>query len=361
MKLAIISLRSRSSEMIAEECRKYFTEVDMLELRKIEINADTKGVDVLYEGKKIKEYDCIYCRGSFKYALLLRAITSALNNKAYMPLSPECFTIGHNKYLTLLELQKRGLEFPKTYLAANTKAAKKIVKGIHYPAIIKIPGGTHGKGVMFSDSVESANSILDALEVFKQSYIIQEYIETGATDIRTIVANNDVVACMTRKAMKGDLRANIHSGGVGEKMIPTEEIKEMSVKCSKAIGADICAVDLLKNASKTCVIEVNISPGIQGITEVTKKNVARDIARALHEKTLEFLKNKNKDNYNGVLKEFNIKGGEEKQQELVANLDVKLGRIKLPQIVTKLSGFEDGQEVIIKTRKGKIIMKGGGE
>lgn len=344
--------------MIADEAKKYFSEVDMLGLKKIEVNAESKGVEVLYEGKKIKDYDCIYCRGSYKYAMILRSITSALNQDVYMPLSPECFTIGHNKYLTLLELQKNGIKIPKTYLAATTDAAKKIVKQIHYPAIIKIPGGTHGKGVLFADSTESANSILDALEVFKQAYIIQEYVETGATDLRLIVTNDKVIACMMRKAVKGDLRANIHSGGVGEKFTPDNSIREMAVKCAKAIDADICAIDILKGV-RACVIEVNISPGLQGITSVTKKNVADEIAKTLYDNTIEFMKKKKTEGYNGMLKEFKINEGDDKNHDLILNLDVKFGRIKLPEVLTKLSEFRDQDEILAKVKKGRIIMKRG--
>lgn len=360
MKLGIISLGSESSNMIAKASKKYFSEVDTIDLREVEVDAGTSEVEVLYKGEKLKKYDCLYCRGSSKYAVLLRAITSALEKETYMPLSPFSFLIGHDKYLTLIELQKKGIRIPKTYLAANTESAKKIIKQIHYPAIIKIPAGTHGKGVLFADSVESANTILDALEVFNQSYIIQEYVETGATDLRAIVINNKVVACMKRIAAKGDLRANVHSGGSGESYKLDEISKEMCIKCSKAIRADICAIDILKGI-KPHVIEVNLSPGIQGISKFTKKDIADEIAKGLYEKTKEFKTKAHTEKYNGVLKEFNINKDHDKIQQIVTNATVKLGKIRLPEIATKISGFEDEEEILIKVKKDKIIIKKPGD
>ena len=278
MKLAILSLTSISSQMVAEKAKSFFKEVDMLDIRKVEVHlGDKKGPQVIYDGKPLEEYDCIYCKGSYKYALLGRGITAALKDKCYMPLSPESFTVGHDKFLTLVNLQKEGIPMPKTYLAGTVKEAKKLIEKSHFPAIIKIPSGTHGKGVMFADSAESGKSILDALEVFKQPYIIQEYVETGATDIRVLVLGDHVVAAMQRKAQKGELRANIHSGGKGKKVKLDADTEHLAVKSANAINADICAIDVLKGL-RSYVIEVNVSPGIQGLTQATKIDIAGKIA-----------------------------------------------------------------------------------
>lgn len=146
MKLAILSLTSISSQMVAEKAKSFFKEVDMLDIRKVEVHlGDKKGPQVIYDGKPLEEYDCIYCKGSYKYALLGRGITAALKDKCYMPLSPESFTVGHDKFLTLVNLQKEGIPMPKTYLAGTVKEAKKLIEKSHFPAIIKIPQELTGK------------------------------------------------------------------------------------------------------------------------------------------------------------------------------------------------------------------------
>jgi len=355
MKLAIISLGGPSSKEVAKEAKAYFDKVDMLNLKDIDITADTERTVVLHKGKHIGNYDCIYVRGSYKYALLQRSISFALKDKAYIPIEPRSFTLSHNKLLTLLELQKYKVPIPKTYFAASTAGAKELLKEVKYPVIIKIPEGTHGKGVMFADSASSAKSVLDALEVFNQPYIIQEYIETGATDIRAIVAGNRVIASMKRKAMTQDeLRANIHAGGEGQPYTPDPDTEHVAVKSAKAIGADICAVDILEGREPT-VIEINLSPGLRGITAATKKNVAQLVAKYLAEATKDFLEGKKTKTRLEELTEERAK--EKTLKELITPINIKAGMIKLPKLVTEITEFHADEEVTIKMNKGKLIIE----
>ncbi|MBW2987104.1 ATP-grasp domain-containing protein, partial [Candidatus Woesearchaeota archaeon] len=216
MKAAVISLNSESSRNIYEDMKKYFTEVDHLNLKDIEVILGNKDFEVFYRGKTLKNYDCIYARGSFRYASVLTSLTSALKESIYMPLKPHSFTIGHNKFLTQLHFQKKNIPMPEAYIAATSAAAKQILKKVNYPIIIKVPHGTHGKGVLYAESYASASSMCDALMVMNQPFIIQEYVETGGTDIRAIVAGDKVVASYKRKAEKSESRANFHAGGTGE-------------------------------------------------------------------------------------------------------------------------------------------------
>ena len=175
MKIAIISLKGKTSELIRDECEKLFDKVDFINIKDMEVKVGNS-FEVFWNGQPLEDYDVIYCRGSYKYALLQTSITEALSHRCYMPFKSKSFIIGHNKFLTLLELQKDHVDYPTTYLAATTKSARKILEKIHYPIMVKIPSGTHGKGVMTADSYASASSVLDALEVFNQPYIIQDYI-----------------------------------------------------------------------------------------------------------------------------------------------------------------------------------------
>ena len=324
MKLALICLGGASSKLILKEAESYFKKADYLDIKKIEVRADSKQVEVLYNGKPVDDYDCVYIRGSFKYVLLQRALTYAFRD-SYIPMEAETFNVGHDKFLTLMELQKAGVGIPKTYLAGTTELAKKILEDVHYPIIMKIPTGTQGKGVMTADSLASAKSMLDTLEVFKQPYIIQEFIETDATDVRAIVVGDKVIASMKRKAKSGELRANIHQGGTG---IPYElsfEAEKTAIKSAKAVKADICGVDILESFKGNLVIEVNLSPGLKGIMNATKKNVAKSFAKFLYEKTLEFKQGEKKKDYKDMVKELKGNG-----KEVLTNLDIKGGRIRLP-------------------------------
>ncbi len=351
MKVALIGLGGDTTKSIIRECIGYFKKADFLDIRKLKLHISSDSVEVFYDDNNLEDYDCVYCRGSHKYALLLTGITEALNSKCYMPVSSNAFLACHNKFLTSMELQKANILMPRTFLASNSNAAKKILEEIHYPVIIKIPSGTHGKGVMFADSRSSAKSVIDTLEVFNQSYIIQEYVETDATDIRAVVLGDRVISAMKRKAAKDELRANLHMGGMGIATNVSEEVERLAVRSAKALGLDICAVDLLEGA-KTSVLEVNVSPGLRGISEVTKRNIARDVAKFLYDKTCNFKNIKKKEGYDDI-----INGLDKKiNNQFLSNLDIKLGRIRLPGAATKLSGLTEHDEVMIKADRGKIII-----
>ncbi|MDP7140901.1 MAG: ATP-grasp domain-containing protein, partial [Candidatus Woesearchaeota archaeon] len=212
MKAALISLGSVSSKWIAKAMKKYFDEVDEIDLKGIEMTLTSKELEILYKSKPMKEYDCIFARGSYKYEPLLRSITVALFDTTYMPIQPASFSLGHDKLLTQLELQKHKIPMPKTYLAATPEAGKAVLEEVNYPIIMKFPSGTGGKGVMYAESFAAAASILDALTALNQPFLIQEYIETDGVDTRVIVAGDKVIAAMKRKAKSGEKRANVHSG-----------------------------------------------------------------------------------------------------------------------------------------------------
>lgn len=353
MKAAIISLGGATSLLVAEKCRKYFEEVKVIPIKAVDVNLDNNGLKVSYGGEPLEDFDCVYIRGSHKYEMTKVAITTALEGKCYLPLQHSSFTTCHNKLLTLLSLTRNKIPIPKTYVAATTEAAKKVLEKIEYPIIIKIPRGTQGKGVMFADSLKSAKTVLDALEVFKEPYMIQEYIETGSKDIRALVLGDKVLAAMQRQATKEEIRANIHMGGIGTAYKLDENTEQIALKAAKSVKAEICGVDILKNKTKTAVIEVNTSPGIRGITEATKMDIADEIAKFLFAQTKAFKEKKTSTGYSQIISNI----GKKDKSKMIANLNVKNGMIKLPPLATTISNFKAGEEVVINIEKGKIEIK----
>ena len=352
MKLALISLGGPSSANIVKEAKKYFTHVEQIDIRTLEVHASSAdSLQVFSSGKELKTFDCVYIRGSHKYTLLQRAVSKAFWNEAYVPIKPSTYSVAHNKFLTLLELQKNGIHIPKTYFAGTAKAAKKILEDVTYPIILKIPHGTQGKGVMLADSLMAAKTMLDALETFKQPFIIQEYIDTDYTDIRALVVGNKVLA-MRRRAATEEVRANIHAGGIGEICDLDPTVEQVALKSAKVLGADICAVDILEGR-KPAVIEVNLSPGLVGISKATKKNVPQMVAKFLAEKTEEFLHQRASETKHQVVRDLRLSKG----KEVLSVLDVRNGLIRLPKFVTDLSGFTMNDEVTLVVHKGKIEIR----
>ncbi|MBN2567539.1 RimK family alpha-L-glutamate ligase [Candidatus Woesearchaeota archaeon] len=353
---AVISQQSTSSKWTVERMRKYFDTVDDIKLSDIEVNLGERE-KVLHDGRPLGEYDCIYAKGSFRFAALLRSITTFLADKAYMPIKPNAFTIVHNKLLTHLELEKGGIPMPKTYISSTTAAAKKVLESLNYPIIMKFPSGTQGKGVMFADSYSSAITLLDALATLNQPFIIQEYVETGGTDVRAIVVGDKVVAAMKRKAEHGEKRANIHAGGKGEAYELDMRTKQIAVKTAKLLGTDICGVDILEGHKGPVVIEANISPGLQGITEYTGIDVADRIARFLYERASGKTQAERKNGAAQILSTVGIKTTGNGCQHLLTNISYRGNRILLPEILTMISRFKDGEDVVIDVCKGRIVIK----
>jgi len=355
MKAALISLGSVSSKWTSEAMRKYFKEVDEINLKDVEVDVTTGKLEVLHKGKHLFDYNCIYAKGSFRYMPLLRSITIALYPTTYMPIKPESFEIGHDKFLTQLVLQRNKIPMPKAYLAATSASAKKILETINYPIIMKFPSGTQGKGVMYAESFATANSMLDALTALKQPFIIQEYVETGGTDTRAFVVGDKVVASYKRIAVLGEKRANIHAGGVGEACSLPIKAKKIAVESAKAIGADICAIDMLEDVKGYMVLEINLSPGLQGITKTTKVDVADKIAKYLHDKARVSGK-KEKVSTKDILREIGVEKPE-KLKEIITNLDFRGDRILLPEAITNISKLKEEDEVTIDVEEDKISIK----
>ncbi len=137
MKAALMSLGSKSSLMTVEAMRKYFDAVDSINIKNVEVTLGSKGLSILYDGKPLQKYDCIYAKGSFRYAPLLRSITTAFYGNTYMPVKPNSFTIAHDKLLTHLALQYNNIPMPDTYVIPSRDAAKKILEQVKYPIILK--------------------------------------------------------------------------------------------------------------------------------------------------------------------------------------------------------------------------------
>ena len=351
LKFGLISLGSVSSKMVLEEAKKYFDEVELIDIRKIEIKID-KTTTVLYDGEPLKNFDCIYMKGSYRYSNLLYGLTEIYKDKCFIPIDSNAHIIAHNKFMTHLNFaQNKELKMPGTYFASKVTESKTFLKTLNYPIILKFPTGTHGKGVIFAESSQSAISMVDALDVFKQPLLVQDYINIRS-DIRIIIAGDKIIGSMRRIANKGDIRANAHQGGNAELYTPTQEIKHMAIVAAKKIKAGICAVDIIESDYGPLILEINSSPGLQKITEVTKKNIAGEMAKYLYEETRKLRETKDKVVSKNMLDEIGINNIG--IREFNVSLKVNLGRIIIPDFAYKVSEFSPDENVTYRVSKGKI-------
>ncbi len=356
MKLAIVSLKSASTKQILNEATRYFDKVDLCHIKKVRLEANSD-LDVVCEGAKLSDYDAVHLRGSFRYDIFLYSIAKILEKKGvYIGADPSFFKIAHHKFLTSIVLARHNIPIPKTYLSNTVGAAKEILNETIYPIVIKLPGGTHGKGVMFADSRSNASAILDTLEILKQPILIQEYLDCDGEDIRAIVVGDKVVAAMKRIAELGGKKSNIHAGGRGEPVSVTKELEEVAVAAAKALGADVCAVDLIEHIKGYKVIEVNVSAGLQGITEATKINVAGKIAEFIYNQTKKKKSVADEKTYTKLSKELGLKTKEDRLGRSLYSLEASFAGSKLviPDSISKYLKVKKGEELYFKVGKNRI-------
>jgi ribosomal protein S6--L-glutamate ligase len=343
MKIGIISIGGKSSKLVAEECRKYFDKVEELDLRKFDIRLINDETKVTFKGEGLLGFDCFYVRGSHRYAFLQQAITKQFYRDVYMPISHKAFMTGHDKFLTSLLLKEQGVSVPKTYYAANSDTAKRIVEEVvSYPIILKAQAGTHGKGVLIAENPQTAKGILDILETFKQPFIIQEFVETENTsDIRVIVSGKKVMASYLRVACDGEFRANVHAGGTRQEHKLTKEQEKLAVRSAKTLGADICGVDIL-NSKEPSVIEINLSPSLYSVHEVTGVNAIWEVAKELYNQTIKFQAKKD----DKLRKKLEKKAKKLEKSDLKGLEDEDLGEEKMFKDV--VSSVVQGEEASLK-------------
>jgi ribosomal protein S6--L-glutamate ligase len=188
---------------------------------------------------------------------------------------------SRDKLRTLQILSKAGIGLPKTVFTSNPDNIKNLISLVDGPpVIIKVLEGTQGIGVVLAESIKAARSVIEAFDGLKVNILIQEFIkESDGADIRAFVVEGKVVAAMKRQCTQEEFRSNIHRGGAAGKISLTIEEKNVAIGAAKAMGLSVAGVDLLRSNRGPLVIEVNSSPGLEGIETFTKVNVAEKIIR----------------------------------------------------------------------------------
>jgi ribosomal protein S6--L-glutamate ligase len=185
-------------------------------------------------------------------------------------------TRSRDKLRALQILSRSGIGLPTTSYAHSTKMTEKIIKMVGgVPCVIKLIEGTQGKGVILAETHKAAESVIDGLRQMKAHFLVQEFIkESNGCDIRAFVIGDRVVASMMRKAKDGDFRSNLHRGGTAIPVEISQEEAIMAVNAAKALGLNVAGVDLLRSARGPLVLEVNSSPGLQGIETSTGLDIS---------------------------------------------------------------------------------------
>ncbi|GAB3280917.1 30S ribosomal protein S6--L-glutamate ligase [Parahaliea aestuarii] len=176
-------------------------------------------------------------------------------------------------------LARRGIGQPVTAYAHSARATDHLIESVGgAPLILKLTNSTHGNGVLLAETKKAAEALINAFRGIGSDFLVQEFIkEAGGSDIRCFVVGEKVIAAMQRKASKGEYRSNLHRGGTAEVIKLQPEERRLAIRAAKVMGLDLAGVDILRSAHGPLVIEVNSSPGLEGIETATGINVASKI------------------------------------------------------------------------------------
>ncbi len=199
--------------------------------------------------------------------------------------SAEAILQSRDKWTCSQLLSKANVPIPKTVLGISSNVELLLDNFKNKPVIIKILEGTHGNGVILAETYLNALSTIETLKTAGVKFLLQEYIaESKGTDIRIIIVDGVVVAAMKRQSKEGDFRSNLHRGGTSENIKLTFDEENVALRAAKALRLGVCGVDLLQSERGPLVLEVNSTPGLEGIEKTTGKNISKSIISYIERK-----------------------------------------------------------------------------
>lgn len=248
------------------------------------MNIASRRPEIYYNGEKLEGYDAVIPRIGASVTFYGLAVLRQFEMMGVYPLN-ESVAIGRSrdKLRSMQLLARDGIGLPVTTFAHDPSQTAEVLElAGGAPIVIKLLEGTQGIGVVLADTNRSAKSVVEAFRGAKVNILLQEFIkEAGGTDIRAIVVGGKVIAAMKRTGAEGDFRSNLHRGGSAQLIKLSPEERATAVRAAKSMGLNVCGVDMLRANHGPVVMEVNSSPGLEGVENATGLDVAGKIIEYL--------------------------------------------------------------------------------
>lgn len=286
MKIAMLARNANlySHKRLVEAAEKRGHQIDVINTLRCYMNIASRRPEVFYNGEKLEGYDAVIPRIGASVTFYGLAVLRQFEMMGVYPLN-ESVAIGRSrdKLRSMQLLARDGVGLPVTTFAHDPKQTEEVLKlAGGAPLVIKLLEGTQGLGVVLADTDRSAKSVIEAFRATGTNILIQEFIkEAGGTDIRAIVIGGRVIAAMKRTGAEGEFRSNLHRGGSAELIKLSPEERSTAVRAAKAMGLNACGVDMLRANHGAVVMEVNSSPGLEGVENATGLDVAGKIIEFL--------------------------------------------------------------------------------
>ena len=290
MKIFILSRNSNlySTSRIVEAGRERGHMVRVIDYMRCFMNITAKKPTVYYGGESLQKADAIIPRIGASNTFYGTAVVRQFETMNCFCVNPSIsISNSRDKLRSMQILAEAGINMPVTGFASHTKDIEGVIESVgSTPLVMKLLQGTQGQGIVLAETRKAAESVMSAFRQLDADIMVQEYIkESSGTDIRAFVIGNRVVAAMKRVAPEGEFRSNLHRGARVEKVTLTSEESQVAIKAAKILGLRIAGVDLMRSNRGPLILEVNSSPGLQGIESSTKTDVARQMITFIETKS----------------------------------------------------------------------------
>ena len=289
MKIAILSRSSKlySTSRLVEAGRERGHEMRVIDPLRCYMNISAHNPEIYFKEEKLTGFDAVIPRIGASITFYGLAVVRQFEMMGVYCLN-ESVAIGRSrdKLRSLQLLSRKGIGMPVTAFAHSPDDTKNLITLVGgAPLVVKLLEGTQGVGVVLAETPKAAESVIEAFRGLKANILVQEFIkEAGGSDVRCFIIGEKVVAAMMRHAKPGEFRSNLHRGGTAEVIKITPEERSTAVRAAQILGLNVAGVDILRSNHGSVVMEVNSSPGLEGIETSTKINVAGKIIESLEKK-----------------------------------------------------------------------------
>lgn len=286
MKIAILSRDSTlySTRRLKEAGEERGHEVRVIDHMRCYMNITSHNPKVMYQSKPLEDIDAIIPRIGASNTFYGTAVVRQFEiMNVFTANESQAISRSRDKLRCLQILARRGIGLPVTGFAHSTQDIEGLIDIVGgAPLVIKLLEGTQGIGVVLAETQQAAKSVIEAFRGLDANILVQEFIkEAGGMDIRCFVIGDKVIAAMKRQGAPGEFRSNLHRGGSASKIRLTPEERSTAIRAAKAMGLRVAGVDLLRSNHGPVVMEVNSSPGLEGIEKATETDVAGKIIEFL--------------------------------------------------------------------------------
>jgi len=286
MKIAVLSRNPNlySTRRLKEAAELRGHEIDIIDTLHCYMDITSSKPTVRFKGKELPRYDAVIPRIGASVTFYGTAVVRQFEMMGTFSINESvAISRSRDKLRSLQLLSRKGIGLPRTGFARHPDKIGDLIKNVGgAPVVIKLLEGTQGIGVVLAETQKSASAIIEAFMGLNANILVQEFIkEAGGADIRCLVVGGKVIAAMKRQGAEGEFRSNLHRGGSAEVTRLSKEERATAVNAAKAMGLNMCGVDILRSNNGPVVMEVNSSPGLEGIEKATGKNVASMIIEFL--------------------------------------------------------------------------------